>query len=359
MERILDAATLAVLRVIGEALEGGSVNVFDREFRYVFAEGEGLDNVGLSPDLLIGRTLFEVFGADESARVIPYYSRAFAGERVSFDLDTAGRTFNLTAAPLSTTRPETIIVLVEDVTLHRAQIAEHNRRTTLVATVAHELRQPLSALRPALELLKEENRSERAQRLTELIDRQVYSLERLVADLGSVREQSGSGLELNLHETDLMQVLRDAANGLRPRLEMREQTLVVEPCDALPMRGDEVRLRQVFSNLLMNAVTYTPAKGRISLQCTQAEEHAVVRVSDTGQGISPELLPHIFSAFVRGENGGMGIGLNVVRQLVEAHGGRVAAQSEGPGRGSTFTVTLPLASGVDAAAAGASELKGN
>jgi signal transduction histidine kinase len=111
----------------------------------------------------------------------------------------------------------------------------------------------------------------------------------------------------------------------------------------MPVSGDEVRLRQVFSNLLLNAMKYTPSGGRIEVRGTRSGDHVEVTVSDTGIGMAKELVPRVFDLFVQGDTsrGGMGVGLNVVKRLVDAHGGQVDVQSEGPGRGSRFRVVLP------------------
>ena len=161
-------------------------------------------------------------------------------------------------------------------------------------------------------------------------------------------------VELRRERLDLAEVLRHVVETARPLAEAREQTLRSDiPAAPLPLDGDATRLEQVFSNLLRNAVKFTDAGGTIEVAARRdGTGEAVVRVRDDGLGIPADLLPRVFDLFAQGEQGldrseaGLGIGLTLVRSLVEMHGGRVRARSEGPGRGSELEVRLPLAAGL-------------
>jgi signal transduction histidine kinase/ActR/RegA family two-component response regulator len=224
------------------------------------------------------------------------------------------------------------------------------RKTEFLATLAHELRNPLAPLSTALSLLARKRPTpEEAARYYALMNRQVEHMVRLVDDLMEVSRITRGKIELHLAPVLLEGVIDDAVELSRPMMERAGHTLEVETSgEPLVVRGDAVRLTQVFSNLLNNAAKYTPAGGRVKLVARQQQRQAVVTVSDTGTGLAPEMLQSIFDMFVqvsgtaREAQGGLGIGLTLVKSLVELHGGTVEAASEGLGRGATFTVRLPL-----------------
>ena len=229
--------------------------------------------------------------------------------------------------------------------------AEHTQRkqTHLLAVLAHELRNPLTPIRTAAALLPQ-IRSEELPRMQAIIERQVAHMSRLIGDLLDVSRVNTGKLRLECRPMDLADTLDEAIETCRPALATRRQAFDVDvPAGVLEVHGDADRLAQVFSNLLDNASKYTPAGGRIGLRVRVAEEAIVVTVSDNGIGITAAALPNVFDPFVQdthaiGFNGaGLGIGLTVVRELVEAHGGTVVAASAGTGLGSEFVVTLPLA----------------
>ncbi len=227
--------------------------------------------------------------------------------------------------------------------------ADH-RKDEFLAMLAHELRNPLGAVANASYLLEQLGPTERQVRPVAIIRRQIQHLVRMVDDLLDVSRITRGKVELRRHGLDLNDVLRNAAESSRPLVEAREQTLGIElPPEPLSLDGDATRLEQVFTNLLRNAVKFTGRQGRIEIAARRRDGEAVVRVRDDGIGIPADLLPRIFDLFAQGEqgldrtSGGLGIGLTLVRSLVEMHGGRVEARSEGPGKGSEFEVRLPLA----------------
>lgn len=181
----------------------------------------------------------------------------------------------------------------------------------------------------------------------EVIERQVRHMTRLVDDLLDVSRIAGGKIELNRENIELTPIVDDAIELVRPLIETRRHTLVVHVDAGLAVDGDRARLVQVLSNLLNNAAKYTPPGGAIELAAKREGDEVVLRVSDNGAGISPDLLPSIFELFVQGERsierarGGLGLGLAIVHSLVGLHGGDVSASSEGEGKGATFTVRLP------------------
>jgi signal transduction histidine kinase len=229
-------------------------------------------------------------------------------------------------------------------------LAEADRRKDeFLAMLAHELRNPLGAIANASYLLEQLGPAEPQVRPVAIIRRQVQHLVRMVDDLLDVSRITRGKVELRRQPLDLNEVLQHAAEGARPLAEARGQTLAVElPPEPLPLDGDATRLEQVLTNLLRNAVKLTDPQGHIEISARRQDGEAVVIVRDDGIGIAADLLPRIFDLFVQGEQGldrtgaGLGIGLTLVRSLVEMHGGHVEARSEGPGKGSEFEVRLPL-----------------
>jgi signal transduction histidine kinase len=223
---------------------------------------------------------------------------------------------------------------------------ENRRKDEFLAVLAHELRNPLSPMVTGLELIKcYDLEHPGLERVRQSMERQVHHLIRLVDDLLDVSRISRGKINLRREPVQLEMVLQQAVESTRPTIEERGHHLEVEPCpDSLWLHGDPVRLTQVVANLLQNAARYTDSGGRIRLSCGRDADDAVVRVADNGRGIVPEMLGRVFEMFVQAENGGggLGLGLTLVQRLVELHGGRVRAFSEGPGRGSEFLVRLPL-----------------
>jgi signal transduction histidine kinase/ActR/RegA family two-component response regulator len=224
----------------------------------------------------------------------------------------------------------------------------HHHKDEFLATLAHELRNPLGALNNSLHILNTSGLSGAAERACLTLERQLRQLVRLVDDLLDITRINRGKIELQREKVLLTQVVETAAETSRPVLEAAGHRFEVRlPDQTVWLDGDLPRLAQVLSNLLNNAARYTPAGGQVALEA--APEGGTVRVTirDNGAGIPPELLPHVFEMFVQGENsgrGGLGIGLALVRSLVQLHGGQVTVHSAGPGRGSEFSVFLPIAS---------------
>jgi signal transduction histidine kinase len=233
------------------------------------------------------------------------------------------------------------------------------RKDEFLSTLGHELRNPLAPILNALEIIRlSGNNPETVAKQRERMERQVRQMVRLVDDLLDVSRITTGKLRLNPEPTTLQDVFELSLDISRPLIEKARLALTVElPAEPVPLHADRVRLAQVFSNLLNNAAKYTEPGGKVSVTAALASggrpspdaRVVQVRVRDTGVGISPEVLPRIFELFTQVDRslnraqGGLGVGLALVRRLVELHGGTVSARSEGPGKGSVFTVELPVA----------------
>jgi PAS domain S-box-containing protein len=234
----------------------------------------------------------------------------------------------------------------------------HRRKDEFLAMLAHELRNPLAPIASAAQLLRHGTLDhERRTQATDIITRQVRHVSGLLDDLIDVSRVTRGLIAMERAPCDMRAVVADALEQVRPVAESRCQALDTGLA-AGPVRifGDHKRIVQVLANLLGNASRYTPAGGRIRLEVAVRDASVVLRVQDNGIGIDTQLLPHVFDLFTQGERsadraqGGLGVGLAVVRSLVEQHGGHVSAASDGPGQGSVFTVMLPLFDGGDAGA---------
>ncbi|HVX14309.1 MAG TPA: ATP-binding protein [Pirellulales bacterium] len=230
--------------------------------------------------------------------------------------------------------------------------ASDRRKNEFLALLGHELRNPLGAMSNALALVQMLPAADPDhQQAAGVLGRQMRQMERLVDDLLDVSRITRGVLELRREQVDLVAAVEHAANAIRPSAERRAQRLdVVVPKGSLYVSADPSRLDQIITNLLVNSVKYTGNGGKIVCSVERQAGRALLRVIDNGMGISPDLLPQIFDMFMRAEQaarqeGGLGLGLTLVRNLVELHGGVIRAASGGPGAGSEFSVELPLAAG--------------
>ncbi|HET6398073.1 MAG TPA: ATP-binding protein, partial [Candidatus Thermoplasmatota archaeon] len=230
----------------------------------------------------------------------------------------------------------------------RRLVEADQRKDEFLATLAHELRNPLAPLQMAAQVLRNPAAGQQMKaRHLDILDRQVRQLSRLVDDLLDAARISRSKVQLKRERVDLADAVEQGVDVARPLVAEKRHHLHLQlPPHPLHMEADAVRIAQVVGNLVQNAAKYTPPGGRIDVELRQEGQHAVIRVGDNGLGLPKELLDKVFESFVQAhthqERGGLGLGLTVVRRLVQMHGGTVHADSEGPGRGSTFTVRLPL-----------------
>lgn len=241
-----------------------------------------------------------------------------------------------------------------------ALATEHGqpRQPGMLDIVAHEMRNALQPIRLAAALLgRTVDGDAQLPRLRLMIERQVAHMSRLVDDLLDVSRARHGKLRLECMAVDVGDVVAQATDTCQSCVVSREQHLRTElPARPLTVHGDPVRLVQILGNLLANASKYTPRGGAITVSAEPRHGTLQLTVADNGIGIAPEVLPHVFEPFVQDahavsfDGAGLGIGLSVVRDLVEAHGGHIVARSAGHGRGSQFVVTLPLAVGSSPAA---------
>jgi signal transduction histidine kinase len=235
------------------------------------------------------------------------------------------------------------------------------QRDRFLATLAHELRNPLAPIRNGLQIMKMSGGDPHAAaRVRDMMERQLTQVVRLVDDLLDVSRVTRGKIALKRERVDLAAVVQNAVEESGPAVEAGRHRLTLDlPADPVCVEGDPARLTQVVANLLTNAAKYTPDGGHIRLAVGRDGRWAVVRVRDTGLGIPADMLPRVFGMFAQVDGhldrsqGGLGIGLSLVRGLVELHGGTVEARSDGPGRGSEFVVRLPAATGQGVAAGGA------
>jgi PAS domain S-box-containing protein len=261
------------------------------------------------------------------------------------------------AVPLFDAREQVrgVISTFVDITerkLAEAALKEDDRRKDVfLATLAHELRNPLAPLRSSLEVLKRAGSDpQRVEASLDTMSRQLSHMERLIEDLLDISRITHNRLELRSQCVELASVLQHALEASRPLAEASRHEVAVKLPDAsIAVSGDPVRLAQVFGNLLNNAFKYTEPGGRIEVGVEARGGEVMVSVRDNGIGIDPHLMPRIFEMFARADRdleraqGGLGIGLTLVKQLVEMHGGKVEATSRGRGHGSVFRVRLPIA----------------
>ena len=256
---------------------------------------------------------------------------------------------------------------LEDVTLRlsqkRAALQRADRaKEEMLAMLAHELRNPLGTISNALQVLRMKGEGDETwKRAIEAAERQVHHQALLIDDLLEASRVTRRQIELQCEELDLTELVRDTVAGYRETLDEAGLTLDLDlPAGELPVRGDRLRLSQVLSNLLQNAVKFTARGGCITVRMARlpGDWRVELTVRDNGAGIEPEEVPYVFEVFSQADNqsldrsrGGLGVGLAVVKGLVEMHGGEVEARSEGPGKGAEFSIRLPL----EAAAAPAAE----
>ena len=235
----------------------------------------------------------------------------------------------------------------------RADADDANRRKDeFLAIVSHELRNPLNSVLGWARLLGDGQLDpERAKAAINVIERNARALARIIDDLLDMSRIIGGSIRIDPLPVDLVAVIQGAVDAAQPAAQMKAVSLTFAcPSVPDPAAGDAIRLQQVVSNLLSNAIKFTPAGGKVVVTLMAAGSHAEIRVADTGQGIAAEFLPRLFERFTQADpsttrrQGGLGLGLSIARALVERHGGSIQVESAGPGRGTTFTVRIPVLS---------------
>ena len=365
LEIVVDSMSAAVTRC-------------SRDLRYVWASKPYAAWLGLPLDRIVDRPIVEVVGERAFARLLPYFESVLRGESVRYEteVDFQGigpRWIEGRYTPTFDARGVDgwVAVIVDlserkraererDEMLRREQAAREvaeaatRQRDTLFSMISHELRNPLTPILTWAEILRDGAISEE-QRLQaiETIERCVGSQTKLIEDLFDVARIAAGKMRLDVQRTDLCGVILRVLDVMRPDADAKgvELSLHVEP-GARHVPVDAERFQQVVWNLLSNAIKHTPRGGLVALELTGTDAFVELTVRDTGAGIDPAFLPRIFDAFAQAAPGagpradasaraGLGLGLAIVRNLVEAHGGSVRVESKGPGLGATFVVRLP------------------
>jgi PAS domain S-box-containing protein len=333
-----------------------------RDLRYAFVNRAYAQMLGRTPEQVSGKPIIEVMGAHGYETIRPHVEAVLQGRRVEYEDDVhfegiGSRSLHVAYVPDENEDGEVVgwIGSIVDVTVRKhaeAAVEEANRRKSeFLGVLSHELRNPLAPIRNALHVMRlAPEGSDRAQRAMAVIERQTEHLTRLVDDLLDVTRISRGKIQLRRHRVELTELVRHAVDDHRPVFDARSIALS-EHMDVGPLwiDADATRVTQVVGNLLQNSAKFTTAQGRVAVSVARAgPAHAAIRVTDDGIGIDPEVLPSIFDAFTQADEsldrsfGGLGLGLALVKALVEMHGGHVEARSAGLGRGTEFTVSLPL-----------------
>lgn len=366
--RVNAAETLRFQAQLLDSVEQ-AVIATDLEGRITYWNGYAAKLYGWSAEEVLGRTILDVTPADlsrdEAAAIL---GRLREGERWVGEFTVRRRDGTSFPAwvrdfPIRGASGEVvgIVGVSEDMTERKrleqdlrdraaALAAADRSKDEFLAMLAHELRNPLAPIRTAVEVMRRRGIADPGvARAREVIERQVGHLTRLVDDLLDVSRITRGKIELRRERVDLRDVARRALESARPALtERHHRWEALFPEEVLWVNADPLRLEQVVVNLLNNAAKYTEAGGEVTLAAAREGAEVVLRVRDNGIGIAPDLLPRLFDLFAQAERsldrsqGGLGIGLTLVRRLVELHGGSVEASSEGPGRGSEFRVRLPV-----------------
>jgi PAS domain S-box-containing protein len=364
------AARVQELQIILETVPAGISVAQDRECRTIISNGALAEMVNMAPGENISKTRpdaagvpYRVFknGVEVPSEQLPMQVAAREGMRVEEErldvvrADGSVRHVLISAAPLrdSTGQGTGAVGVVLDLTaLRRAEDALREagrRKDEFLAVLAHELRNPLAPIRNAVHMLRLiDPRDPRVRQARDMIERQVAHMTRLIDDLLDVSRIARGQVLLKKERCDLTVIVRQTVEDYRALLESGGLKLLLElPERPVWVTGDSTRLAQSVSNLLHNTTKFTPPGGQVTVQVTAENAQARVRVRDTGIGLNADMLKRIFAPFAQADQGlarsrgGLGLGLALVRGLVELHGGTVRGESEGIGRGATFTLSLP------------------
>ena len=369
---------------------GDGIYEMDPDGRCTFMNSSGAKMLGYNRDELLGRSLHDAIhhhrtdGTPYGLEACPIFKATLNGQpnrvddEVFWQKDGRSVAVSYAVIPIksSTARHGAVVTFTDiadrkrnEEALRRlaAELSEADRRKSeFIATLAHELRNPLVPVRTGLQLIRKTGDDPVAiGRVREMMERQVGQMVHLINDLLDIARVTSGKLELKKERVEFQGVLSMAIEASEPIIGSARQTLAVDmPPTPLLLEADPTRLAQVFTNLLNNASKYTPADGRITVLVGSSETDVTVEVADTGIGMDQESLEPIFEMFTKvgpdpgGATAGLGIGLNLVRRLVELHAGRVVARSAGIGKGSSFIVTLPLVPLIDEVA-GAEQAPGS
>jgi PAS domain S-box-containing protein len=348
---------------------GDAVIATDTAGRVTFLNRVAQSLTGWKPDAALGQPMDKVFAiVNEHSRkpVANPVSRVLrekvvvgmANHTILIGQDGKEIPIDDSAAPIESEQGGILgaVLVFRDITERRqaeqALKDADRRKDEFLAVLAHELRNPLAPIRNAVQLMKVRGLADAELRgARDVVERQVQQMARLVDDLLDVSRISRGKITLRKEVVDLGAIVNRAVETVRPLInEQKQELLVTLPPEPVLLEADQTRLEQILANLLNNAAKYTDRSGHINLTVRRQANDVEVHVSDTGIGISADMLPRIFDMFVQADQrsnrskGGLGIGLSLVRRLVEMHGGSITAHSAGSGQGSEFVVRLPLVS---------------
>ena len=335
--------------------------VADARGAFIDVNSAGCAMLGYAREELLRLTTAAVVDPPEVERIGPEVARFEGGEMVVSEWrfrrkDGSNFTGEVRGRQLADGRLQAIVIDITERKARELDLREADqRKDEFLAMLAHELRNPLAPIRYAARVLGKLDVDEpRVQWARDVIERQVAHLARLVDELLDISRIARGKINLKTARVELSELVRQACEAAQPLMSAKGHRFeVMLPEKRVTIEGDVVRLVQVLQNLLDNAAKYTPERGRVELVAGLSGREVEIEVRDNGAGIPPSLLPEVFELFRQGEHGpdrsrgGLGIGLTLVRQLVELHGGRVEAHSAGLGQGASFTVRLPAA--IDAA----------
>ena len=374
----------AFRRVTGEALERAErllgqldsiyrtapvgMCLVDADSRYLRLNKVWADAFGLDVERSVGSKLIPPSRDADFAAAITRMHGSSAAPAEFLEVESDGvdgpRAWQTGIAPLGDGAGGVIgaSIVVTDITeLKRAERAlrrADERKDKFVAMLAHELRNPLAPISNALHILERGPPEPQAKRMLEMSKTHVKHMVRLIDDLLDVSRVGRNKVSMMLENVSARQVCEAAIETARPLMDAKRQRLEVSIEEGLPnMRADKVRMAQMLGNLLNNASKYTQEGGRVSLVAAVRGECIRISVEDDGRGMPPTLIPHVFELFTQGDasldrsEGGLGIGLSIVKSVAEMHGGGVSASSEGVGKGSCFVVTIPIAPATEGAPA--------
>ena len=365
------------LRLLHEA-QGHGVMFADAE-GFITSWSEGATHItALQPDDVIGRPFSSLFTPEDRDGGIPEHelnaaramgcsqderwhprrdgSRFWASGLTYARHDDTGRLIGFIKIFRDATHLRTRMKYLENVLEERN--AEQAERNTFIAAVAHELRGPLAPIRNVLEILQSSADLARHDGLLKILDRQVDFLTRLVEDLVDLTRARVGKLSVQYRPVVLQSLIHEVVADAQPKAEAAGVSLTaVLPEQPLEVEVDAGRMQQVFGNLVANAIKFTPAGGRVWVTASADQTHFVATVKDTGRGIPKSLLPTIFDVFTQADGAssargaGLGIGLSVVKEIVNLHRGTVEVRSEGEGKGAEFSLRIPLTEGATSAVA--------
>ncbi|HSE99201.1 MAG TPA: PAS domain-containing protein, partial [Blastocatellia bacterium] len=288
--------------------------------------------------------------APTSYMIVPLLARGRTIGTISLAITQSRRPYEAADLTLAEELAYRAALAVDNARLYREAQESSTAKDEFLATISHELRTPLNAILGWMRLLKNDRLDQASrERALETIERNTKLQAQLVEDLLDVSSIITGKLHLDVRPTDLATVIKAAIDSVRPAIDAKAIEIVTSlDAKAGPVSGDPARLQQVVWNLLSNAIKFTPTGGRVEIKLERADSNIELSVSDTGEGIKPEFLPQVFDRFRQGDSaltrkhGGLGLGLSIVRHLVEMHSGTASARSDGVGHGATFVLRLPV-----------------